>query len=95
LQYSCWEDKRKDEYIEVRVQVFGDKKVGKVKVLNLEEVEAAASGKPLAAGNGQTNSIPSATVTSGAATDGANGVSAPVGGEEEEDEGDEGKNYYY
>lgn len=63
FQYSCWEDKRKDEYVEVRVQVFGDKKVGKVKVLNLDEVEAAVSNKSLS-GNGQ--SAPSATITSGA-----------------------------
>lgn len=38
LQYSCWEEKRKHDFFEIKVQCVGDKKDGVVKVLDVEEL---------------------------------------------------------
>lgn len=37
--YSCWEDRRKDEYLEVKVLCKGDLKNSNVTIVNLEELE--------------------------------------------------------
>lgn len=36
--YSCWEEKRKHDFFEIKVQCVGDKKDGVVKVLDVEEL---------------------------------------------------------
>ncbi|KAJ6636325.1 hypothetical protein Bhyg_14913 [Pseudolycoriella hygida] len=36
--YSCWEEKRKHDFFEIKVQCVGDKKDGLVKVLDVEEL---------------------------------------------------------
>lgn len=41
--YSCWEEKRKSDFFQIRVQLIGDKKEGKVKVVNIEEFEKYAA----------------------------------------------------
>lgn len=41
--YSCWEEKRKHDFFEVKVQCVGDKKDGVVKVLDVDELEKFAS----------------------------------------------------
>lgn len=40
--YSCWEEKRKNDFFEIKVQLVGDKKEGKVKVLDVPEFERYA-----------------------------------------------------
>lgn len=39
MVYSCWEDRRKDEYLEVKVLCKGDLKNSNVTIVNLEELE--------------------------------------------------------
>lgn len=39
MVYSCWEDRRKDEYLEVRVLCKGDLKNSNVTIVDLEELE--------------------------------------------------------
>lgn len=41
--YSCWEEKRKNDFFQIRVLLIGDKKDGKVKVINMEELEKFAA----------------------------------------------------
>lgn len=41
--YSCWEEKRKNDFFQIKVTVVGDKKDGKVKVVDLPELEKFAS----------------------------------------------------
>lgn len=48
LQYSCWEEKRKHDFFEIKVQCVGDKKDGVVKVLDVEELtKFALEDRPL------------------------------------------------
>lgn len=35
--YSCWEEKRKNDFFQIKVQIIGDKKEGKVKVVDVQE----------------------------------------------------------
>ncbi|XP_031625356.1 cilia- and flagella-associated protein 251-like [Contarinia nasturtii] len=42
--YSCWEEKRKNDFVQVRVTTVGDKKDGKVKVIDIAEFEKMAAG---------------------------------------------------
>lgn len=35
--YSCWEEKRKNDFFQIKVQMVGDKKEGKVQVSDVEE----------------------------------------------------------
>ena len=42
LSYSCWEEKRTRDFIEIKVQLIGDKKEGKVKVVDVPEFERYA-----------------------------------------------------
>lgn len=37
--YSCWEEKRKNDFFQIKVQVVGEKKEGKVRVVEIEEFE--------------------------------------------------------
>lgn len=37
--YSCWEENKKLNYVEVKVQCHGDIQAGKVKILNADELE--------------------------------------------------------
>lgn len=37
--YSCWEEKRKNDFFQIKVQLVGDKKEGKVKVVDIPEFE--------------------------------------------------------
>lgn len=37
--YSCWEEKRKNDFFQIKVQLIGDKKEGKVKVVDIPEFE--------------------------------------------------------
>lgn len=37
--YSCWEEKRKNDFFQIKVQMVGDKKDGKVKVMDVAEFE--------------------------------------------------------
>lgn len=37
--YSCWEEKRKNDFFQIKVQLLGDKKEGKVKVVDIQEFE--------------------------------------------------------
>lgn len=39
MVYSCWEDRRKDEYLEVKVLCKGDLKNSNVTIVDLEELE--------------------------------------------------------
>lgn len=39
MVYSCWEDRRKDEYLEVKVLCKGDLKNSNVTIVNLDELE--------------------------------------------------------
>jgi len=41
--YSCWEEKRKNDFFQIKVKILGDKKDGKVKVVNLPELEQFAT----------------------------------------------------
>lgn len=41
--YSCWEEKRKNDFFQIKVQLIGDKKEGKVKVVDIAEFEKYAS----------------------------------------------------
>jgi len=46
--YSCWEEKRKHDFFEIKVQCVGDKKDGVVKVLDVEELtKFALEDRPL------------------------------------------------
>lgn len=46
--YSCWEEKRKHDFFEIKVQCVGEKKDGVVKVLNIEELtKFALEDRPL------------------------------------------------
>lgn len=40
--YSCWEEKRKNDFFQIKVQLIGDKKEGKVKVVDIAEFEEFA-----------------------------------------------------
>lgn len=40
--YSCWEEKRKNDFFQIKVQLVGDKKEGKVKVVDIAEFERYA-----------------------------------------------------
>lgn len=40
--YSCWEEKRKNDFFQIRVQIVGEKKDGKVKVLDISEFDKFA-----------------------------------------------------
>lgn len=40
--YSCWEEKRKNDFFQIKVQLVGDKKEGKVKVVDIPEFERFA-----------------------------------------------------
>jgi len=45
--YSCWEEKRKNDFFQIKVTLVGEKKDGKVKVIDLEEFEKfAAEDRP-------------------------------------------------
>lgn len=47
-KYSCWEEKRKHDFFEIKVQCVGDKKDGVVKVLDVEELtKFALEDRPL------------------------------------------------
>lgn len=47
-QYSCWEEKRKHDFFEIKVQCVGDKKDGVVKVLDVDELtKFALEDRPL------------------------------------------------
>lgn len=43
--YSCWEEKRKNDFLSVKVQVIGDKKAGTVRVVDIDELKKFASGE--------------------------------------------------
>lgn len=46
-QYSCWEEKRKNDFFQIKVQCVGDKKDGIVKVIDVEELaKFAAEDRP-------------------------------------------------
>jgi len=40
--YSCWEEKRKNDFFQIKVTLVGDKKDGKVKVVDIDELEKFA-----------------------------------------------------
>lgn len=40
--YSCWEEKRKNDFFQIKVQLVGDKKEGKVKVVDIQEFDKYA-----------------------------------------------------
>jgi len=40
--YSCWEEKRKNDFFQIKVKLIGDKKDGKVKVVDIDELEKFA-----------------------------------------------------
>lgn len=45
--YSCWEEKRKNDFFQIKVQLIGEKKDGKVKVVDIDELEKfAAEDRP-------------------------------------------------
>lgn len=45
--YSCWEEKRKHDFFQIKVQLIGEKKDGKVQVVNIDELEQyAAEDRP-------------------------------------------------
>ncbi|XP_055600509.1 nucleolin [Uranotaenia lowii] len=45
MVYSCWEDKRSDEYLEVKVRCVEQAKQIRVELTNVEELEARARGE--------------------------------------------------
>lgn len=77
--YSCWEEKRKNDFFQIKVTVVGDKKDGKVKVVDLPELERFA-----------TEDRPKVD-TAPKAADGDNaGAEDEAEGEEDDDEGEDG-----
>lgn len=45
--YSCWEEKRKNDFFQIKVTLVGEKKDGKVKVIDVDEFEKfAAEDRP-------------------------------------------------
>lgn len=45
--YSCWEEKRKNDFFQIKVTLVGEKKDGKVKVIDVDELEKfAAEDRP-------------------------------------------------
>lgn len=72
--YSCWEEKRKNDFFQIKVQIMGDKKEGKVKVVNIEEFEKFS-----------TEDRPKVDITPKGAEGGADGDDD----DEEEDMGEE------
>lgn len=40
--YSCWEEKRKNDFFQIKVKIIGDKKKGKVKVVDIGGFEQLA-----------------------------------------------------
>lgn len=45
FQYSCWEDRKKNDYIQIKVQYHGDARDGKIKVIDRQELENIAQEK--------------------------------------------------
>lgn len=45
FQYSCWEDRKKNEYIQIKVQYHGDARDGKIKVIDSKELGNRAEEK--------------------------------------------------
>lgn len=41
--YSCWEEKRKNDFFQIKVQLLGEKKESKVRVVDLKELEGFAN----------------------------------------------------
>lgn len=41
--YSCWEEKRKNDFFQIKVQLLGEKKESKVRVVDMKELEAFAN----------------------------------------------------
>lgn len=39
MQYSCWEERKRPNYVDVKVQCMGENHVGKVKILNADDLE--------------------------------------------------------
>lgn len=45
--YSCWEEKRKNDFFQIKVTLVGEKKDGRVKVIDIDELEKfAAEDRP-------------------------------------------------
>lgn len=79
-QYSCWEEKRKNDFFQIVVQTVGDKKDGKVKVVDVEALAGyAAEDRP----EGDTKPQISTAPPTG------NNMDEEDGGEDEEDEDEE------
>lgn len=41
--YSCWEEKRKNDFFQIKVTLVGEKKDGRVKVIDVDELERFAN----------------------------------------------------
>lgn len=78
-QYSCWEEKRKNDFFQIVVQTVGDKKDGKVKVVDVEALAGyAAEDRP------EVETKPQISAPAG-----GNNMDEEDGGEDEEDEDEE------
>lgn len=81
-QYSCWEEKRKNDFFQINVQCVGEKRDGKVKVVDVPELARFAAEERTTADNADsdTKAFMDGTEQEAIAADSEN---APAGAEQE------------